>query len=61
MKNRLFAVPALLVLVLSGFMASEAMAETAGKVRLTSGAEKPSPSSMTLRLPVTSSPCCPLN
>lgn len=37
MKNRLFAVPALLVLVLSGFMASEAMAETAGKVRLTSG------------------------
>lgn len=37
MKHHLFAVPALLVLVLSGFMASEAMAETAGKVRLTSG------------------------
>lgn len=37
MKHRIFAVPALLVLVLSGFMASGAMAETAGKVRLTSG------------------------
>lgn len=37
MKNRLFAVPALLILVLAVFRASGAMAETAGKVRLTSG------------------------
>lgn len=37
MKNRIFAVPALLVLVLAVFRASGAMAETAGKVRLISG------------------------
>ncbi len=37
MKHHLFAVPALLVLVLAVFRASGAMAETAGKVRLTSG------------------------
>ncbi len=36
MKHRIFAVPALLVLVLAVFRASGAMAETAGKVRLTS-------------------------
>lgn len=36
MKHRLFAILALLVLFLPGFRNSENIAETAGKVRLTS-------------------------